>query len=324
MISIIIPVYNTEQYLPECIESILAQTFQDFELILVNDGSKDGSGKVCDEYAKKDERIRVIHKENGGVSKARNTGLDAAQGQYVMFCDADDYAEPQWCEMLYKQIQKHPKSWCFCGCHCVDANRNYTAENCVLHNEPIFESFPISNYKEVYDTNYSALLWNRIFDIGVIREHNIRFDEQMSVSEDVLFNLHYGAFCDEFAVVNMPLYNHRVYLNNEVEHLDGKRPKEMFYTNQQVYKARRKLISQEEQREFNTDFFYRFIEDIRAVSNNEEHMKAEKLKRIAAIAGSKEFQVCMKNADTSKESGKFLLILKSKVPTLIYHIFKRG
>jgi len=95
-ISIIIPVYNSEKYLKECIDSILSQTFLDFELVLVNDGSTDSSGKICDEYALKDSRVRVFHKENGGVSAARNTGIKAAKGKYVTFVDADDKVKPSF------------------------------------------------------------------------------------------------------------------------------------------------------------------------------------------------------------------------------------
>lgn len=89
-ISVIVPVYNTEQYLPRCIDSILSQSFTDFGLLLIDDGSKDGSGKICDAYAEKDNRIRVFHKENGGVSSARNLGLDNAKGEWVCFVDSDD------------------------------------------------------------------------------------------------------------------------------------------------------------------------------------------------------------------------------------------
>ena len=89
-VSIIIPIYNSEQYLGKCIDSVLKQTFTDFELLLINDGSTDSSGKICDEYALKDARVRVFHKENGGVSAARNTGIKAAKGKYVTFVDADD------------------------------------------------------------------------------------------------------------------------------------------------------------------------------------------------------------------------------------------
>ena len=90
MVSCIIPVYNTEKYLPRCIESVLAQTFVDWETLLIDDGSTDASGSICDEYAAKDERIRVFHKENGGISSARNLGLNYAQGEWIFFVDSDD------------------------------------------------------------------------------------------------------------------------------------------------------------------------------------------------------------------------------------------
>ncbi|MBR4996068.1 MAG: glycosyltransferase family 2 protein [Alistipes sp.] len=95
MISIIVPIYNTETYLRECVDSILAQTYTDFELLLIDDGSKDSSGVICDEYAAKDSRVRVFHKENGGVSSARNLGLNNAKGEYLIVIDADDY----WCRI---------------------------------------------------------------------------------------------------------------------------------------------------------------------------------------------------------------------------------
>ena len=92
-ISIIVPIYNVEKYLSRCVDSILNQTFTDFELILVDDGSTDNSGKICDEYAEKDCRIKVIHKDNWGVSSARNVGLENSVGEYIMFCDSDDFVE---------------------------------------------------------------------------------------------------------------------------------------------------------------------------------------------------------------------------------------
>ena len=100
-ISIIVPVYNVEEYIHRCIDSILAQTFTDFELILVNDGSPDQCGKICDEYAENDSRIKVIHKKNGGLSDARNAGLEIAQGEYIGFVDSDDFIESDMYEKLY-------------------------------------------------------------------------------------------------------------------------------------------------------------------------------------------------------------------------------
>ena len=105
-ISVIAPVYNVEKYLPRCIDSILAQTFTDFELLLIDDGSKDHSREICDEYAKKDSRIRVFHKENGGVSSARNLGLDNVKGEWITFVDSDDYLKMEFLSNLTKYDNK--------------------------------------------------------------------------------------------------------------------------------------------------------------------------------------------------------------------------
>ena len=109
LISVIVPVYNTAKYLETCIESILASTFTDFELILVDDGSKDGSGIICDKYSQKDGRIRVVHKNNGGVSSARNAGLEIARGKWITFIDSDDFIKPTFLDGLYKPIKTDPE-----------------------------------------------------------------------------------------------------------------------------------------------------------------------------------------------------------------------
>lgn len=121
LISIIVPVYNVEKYLSKCLDSILAQTFTDFEVIAVDDGSPDNCGKILDEYAQKDERIKVIHKENGGVSSARNAGLDAAQGEYIGFVDPDDTIFPDMYEHLYSEAKSGDYDIVQCGCTKVNS-----------------------------------------------------------------------------------------------------------------------------------------------------------------------------------------------------------
>ena len=102
LISVIVPVYNVEQYLDRCVCSILNQTYQNLEIILVDDGATDSSGRMCDEYAKRDERIKVVHKQNGGLSDARNAGLAAATGEYIGYVDSDDWIEPDMYEKMYE------------------------------------------------------------------------------------------------------------------------------------------------------------------------------------------------------------------------------
>lgn len=107
LLSVIIPVYNVEEYLAKCVDSILNQTYRNLEVILVNDGSKDGSGSICDDFVQKDSRVRVIHKENGGLSSARNAGMDAAKGEYISFIDSDDWIETDSYEHLLGLMEKY-------------------------------------------------------------------------------------------------------------------------------------------------------------------------------------------------------------------------
>ena len=119
LISIIVPVYNVEKYLGKCIESILAQTYKNIEIILVDDGAKDNSGEICDEYAKKDDRIRVIHKENGGLSDARNRGIEEAKGELIGFIDSDDYIDSDMYETLYNVLTKYGADMSMCDVYDV-------------------------------------------------------------------------------------------------------------------------------------------------------------------------------------------------------------
>ena len=162
-ISVIVPVYQVEKYIRQCVDSILAQTFTDFELILVDDGSKDNSGKICDEYAEKDQRVRVIHKENGGLSDARNHGLDNAVGKYFMFVDADDYIAPETAECLYKNIIKEEADIAVCNFRYFfeeDGKKDFSTENKaeVLSGAEIF-------YNRKNERNYGfwTVAWNKLY-----------------------------------------------------------------------------------------------------------------------------------------------------------------
>lgn len=324
-ISIVIPVYNIEEYLTQCLNSILLQTYDRFELILIDDGSTDGSGLICDEYAKIDSRIKVIHIINSGVSAARNKGINVATGRYIFFVDSDDFVELDYCEVLYRQIEQHPNSWVFCGCNCVDANNNIIASNCVYDRSgKIVTDYSMSEYYNIWKTNYSALLWIRIFDLDIIKKHNIRFDENLSLSEDVLFNLEYGKYCDSFVSINLPLYNHRSYYNNEREHLDGKKIDNRYYLNKRIYSARKPFIPDNKLWKFETQYFYAFLDDIKDISNRSNLSKNEKIKIIRSIVKSSEFKTALKNSDKTMESQKLIVILKAGVPSVILKIFKES
>lgn len=119
LISVVVPIYKVEKYLPKCVDSICGQTYQNLEIILVDDGSPDQCGKLCDEYAKQDGRIKVIHKKNGGLSDARNAGIEVATGKYIGFVDSDDYIHPQMYEFLHDSLQKNMACIAVCAFQCI-------------------------------------------------------------------------------------------------------------------------------------------------------------------------------------------------------------
>ena len=154
LISIIIPVYNVEQYLSRCIDSVINQTYKNLEIILIDDGSTDDSGEICDEYALKDNRIKVMHKQNGGVSSARNEGLDISKGNYIGFIDSDDFIEKDMYEFLYDLLTKN-------NCDISCCNKFIFKDNKFIASK----SFPKGNvlsFNEVLnDSKHDFYIWNK-------------------------------------------------------------------------------------------------------------------------------------------------------------------
>ena len=159
-ISIIVPVYKVEKYLSKCIESILAQTFQDFELILVDDGSPDLCGDICEEYALKDSRIKVLHKENGGLSDARNAGIELAQGEYLAFIDSDDYVAPDMYETLYSLAQEYQAEIAVCNAVLVDE----TVEPVYKDSSELYVMKSEEALKQmIFNRLFAVNAWNKIY-----------------------------------------------------------------------------------------------------------------------------------------------------------------
>lgn len=198
-ISIISTVYNTEAYLPRCVESILAQTFPDFELLLVDDGSSDASGALCDEWAAADPRIRVFHQPNGGPANARNKGLDNARGAYIGFVDSDDVIEPTMFETLYRAVQAPGVRLAACAGDCIDEagalipGRLVTLQTYGVRDaqELLLEAFQTGSF-------YGPLSWNKLFDIRLFRDKGVHYDETMLFGDDasVLHRVFEGERCN--------------------------------------------------------------------------------------------------------------------------------
>lgn len=197
-ISIIVPVYNVEKYLSKCIDSILNQSFKDFELILVNDGSTDNSGKICDEYKKNNTNITVIHKKNGGLSSARNTGLSICKGEYIAFIDSDDYIHPKMFEVLYNNLILYAADISICDYErVIEKTENKVEEinNIVVKQydniEAIERLYTEDNAKFIICCNklYKRELFNNIkFENGKYHEDEYIIPKILYKCKKVIFN----------------------------------------------------------------------------------------------------------------------------------------
>lgn len=177
-VSIIIPVYKAEKCLERCIDSVLNQTYKDWELLLIDDGSPDRSGDICDEYAKRDNRIRVFHKNNGGVSAARNLGLDNVNGEYVTFVDSDDLIDLNTLKVCISQVELFD----------LDLLQfSYTRDEKQLGTVENFEPKVYAINAYINEKNVLRCVWGTMFHSDIIKQNHIRFNEKMKLAEDQLF-----------------------------------------------------------------------------------------------------------------------------------------
>ena len=200
-VSVVVPVYNTEKYLERCLESIKNQTLEDIEIVIVDDGSKEGCAHLCDELAKQDSRIKVVHKQNGGLGFARNTGIENATGEYIGFVDSDDYIDPTMYEILYTTASKHDADIAISGICFVGGNtfsktgdiveKSYFEQDTVFENEEIktlllgvVGALP----NEPDDSRYGVSVCKNIFKNALIKDKKIEFQSERKIlSEDTLF-----------------------------------------------------------------------------------------------------------------------------------------
>lgn len=209
-ITVIVPVYNVETYLDKCINSIVEQTYKNLEILLVDDGSQDRSPQICDKWAQEDKRIKVIHKKNGGVSSARNAGLDNSRGEYIAFVDADDYIDRNMYEILYNEIMDHHADAASCGM--VRESKNGYKEVWGDENSAAETVCGSEWLKTVGEANgiLPVHTGNKLYAKRVLS--HIRFDTSFKYAEDTLFNFEAAKNIKKIVVHNVPRYH---YTNNE-------------------------------------------------------------------------------------------------------------
>lgn len=294
MVSVIVPAYNCVNSLAYCVHSIQQQTFSDWELILVDDGSTDGSNKLCDKFAAEDNRIRVIHKPNGGVSSARNVGIDAATGEHITFCDSDDYLESDYLENLVQAAESNPDCghiWCcfqtVTGYQKENAAPNYISEESVLY-------YTLKDYMTLHEMWLDTGPWNKLYTAKIIKESGLHFTEALSLGEDWLFNLAYIAASenDRIAVITKPLYN---YMRGNDESLDSKYRKDLLDIYRRLndtclsYLRKWKLPAEQIEIFYNSRF-YLYEKVLRNTMRAPDKTKREKIKWNSTFMQSDEFK----------------------------------
>lgn len=214
LVSIIIPVYNAEAFLPRCLDSVLAQTWRELEIILVDDGSADQSAAICREYRQRDARILVLEQENRGVSAARNAGLARAGGDYVTFLDADDWLEPEHIDLLVRSLEDHGADCAVCG-YIMEwpagpEGRGVTFSG-VLTGAQALE-------KMLAPELFQGFLWNKLFRLDKVLEWALRMPEDLTHYEDVVFCAGYFARCNAVRVEGKTTYHYRQHGASAIGH----------------------------------------------------------------------------------------------------------
>lgn len=209
-ISIIVPVYKVEQYLPRCLNSIQMQTFKNWECILIDDGSPDKSGIICDEYCIKDKRFIVIHQANKGVSAVRNIGLNVAKGNYISFVDSDDWIEPDYLERLFKETEKADVVIC-------DAYIN--TDDVEIIQKQIIKQSKYECLQDLIKDDIPGFLWIKLIKHDLITANNISFEKGVDLCEDVLFSIKVFYFANTISHVSTPLYH---YVQNQGSYTNTK------------------------------------------------------------------------------------------------------
>lgn len=318
IISVIIPVYNSEFYLKECLESVCNNTYKELEIILVDDGSMDSSGDICDEYAKYDKRVKVFHRKNVGVSAARNFGISQVKGKYIAFIDSDDYVDKNYFEELVKDMIREQCELAVCNIiSIVETDLPFRrVEDIVID----FNSKDKKIGKNFYLLNSSYLLYgpcNKLYIAEYILNRQLRFPEDTSYGEDLLFNFSYLQYCNTVSFKNKTAYYYHCDNAGSLSHMYREN---LFENGLRLNSCIRKFCEQrdmftEEMREY---WAKRVFDDaynsLFGLENKECKLKPEeKMKRVKKIMTHPILREAIQYADVSEYSKIYVNLIRHKM-----------
>ncbi|TPN89144.1 glycosyltransferase family 2 protein [Aquimarina algicola] len=318
LISVIVPIYNSEKYLSRCIKSICDQTYNNIEIILVNDGSKDTSLSICKEYKANNDRIKVIDIPNGGVSNARNTGLAVAKGEYIQFIDSDDYVAANYIERLLSVLEKQNAQLAVCSIESFDSNGNMFDKWSVDHKEFDIENPNRDLFLELIQKFLLFGPVNKLYFRNIIEEHDIKFDTSLSYGEDLLFNFEYLKHVKKLALTNEVSYH---YIHENTESLSKKNYENKTELAKRIhyvlldfftYLGFTDEISLKVLYSRLFDYYYNMLF---AICNNIKLEFSEKKSKIRSLLNDKELKKSFLYFDKQKYAGWIIFCMKYKLIT---------
>lgn len=326
-ISAIIPVYNAEKHLVQCIESVIKQTYSSWELILVDDGSRDKSGAICDRYAALDDRIKVIHKENGGVSAARNSGMELAAGEYITFIDSDDYVEDSFFEAAIRMVCASHADVYISGIKEEFWEGNTIIRTTAYTNSTAGKSYSARELLEAHGHDFPTICISgpccKLYKRSLLVEHSILFSTKLWRGEDTLFNYMVIACCDSFVFDQKAYYHYR---RESPESLFSRYCPVLYDVYSELYKHKKMVLKKRQCaqavcQEYERAYVYELLGCIshffQFFRNNSYHDRMQIIKRVSADA-------CVKSIATAHFSGKnraILLMLRSRWHHAIYLLY---
>jgi len=343
-VSVVVPMYNVEKYLEACLDSIVNQTLKEIEIILVDDGSPDSSGKIADSYAEKDPRIRVIHKQNGGVSEARNDGISQSHGEYLYIMDSDDCIAPEALKKMYNQAMKSSADVVISDHYMCDENLNHprpahffpeefvTDDIQIIHklrNMAIFEGYSPFESKEYKGLGIGAP-WTKLIKRSLVTEHNLKFDSYVKgVFDDGLFCVEVFQKAKKVSYIRENLYYYRVLKTSLMRGFNPKREE----INDRIFERIRNFgenyscMSEIEGPYWGRVFLnLRFLFIAYFCNANNKASKKERYKEMKKVISKKVYSDMIKKVDISKlnSSGKkMIILLRLHLYIVVFNHFER-
>lgn len=333
LVTVIVPIYNVEKYLRQCLNSIINQTYNKLEIILVDDGSKDGCSNICEEYAKNDNRIRVIHKKNAGLGMARNSGLEIANGEFVVYVDSDDWLEKDMIEKLLMAIDQEQADFAVCGYKKQTSNGKVISRNICCSINTIFSNdeikdmvlLPILGAKAEArnDIEREMCVWTNMYRMSIIKDNHLRFvSERVYLSEDLFYNINYIMHVKRAVFIPECLYNYRI---NEVS-LTNIYRKNRFQLLCNLYKKEIDLLMkynlyEDAKQRIQRTFIMKMRNTIRILVNSNNETRTNRYADLKMILNSKIVQTILKEYPIHKYKISLripVMLIKWRKATLVW------